>query len=47
MRARHALGDANGIRILLGALTKALADLDTTPQKATTDLADQLRTNLQ
>ncbi|MCW3819504.1 bacterial transcriptional activator domain-containing protein [Micromonospora sp. DR5-3] len=31
MRARHALGDADGIRTLLRALTKALTDLDAEP----------------
>ncbi|MER7475418.1 transcriptional regulator [Micromonospora sp. NPDC000018] len=46
MRARHALGDADGIRTLLRALTKALADLDAEPQEATVTLASQLRSNL-
>jgi DNA-binding SARP family transcriptional activator len=42
MRARHALGDAAGIRTLLRALTKALADLDAEPQGETIALATQL-----
>ncbi|WP_247663854.1 transcriptional regulator [Micromonospora sp. U21] len=43
MRARHALGDADGIRTLLSALTKALADLDAEPHEDTIALATQLR----
>ncbi|MFI7648261.1 hypothetical protein ACIBTZ_19580 [Micromonospora sp. NPDC049460] len=35
-----------GIRTLLRALTKALADLDVEPQEATSTLASQLRSNL-
>ncbi|MFI9641414.1 BTAD domain-containing putative transcriptional regulator [Micromonospora sp. NPDC051925] len=46
MHARHALGDADGIRTLLRALTKALADLDAEPQEDTITLATQLRTSL-
>jgi DNA-binding SARP family transcriptional activator len=46
MHARHALGDADGIRTLLRALTKALADLDAEPQQDTITLATQLRTSL-
>ncbi|WP_441182008.1 transcriptional regulator [Micromonospora sp. BQ11] len=46
MQARHALGDTDGIRALLRALTKALADLDAEPQEATITLAHQLRNNL-
>ncbi|WP_231934680.1 LysM peptidoglycan-binding domain-containing protein [Micromonospora viridifaciens] len=42
MHARHALGDADGIRTLLRALTKALADLDAEPQDETIALATQL-----
>ncbi|MFD2768099.1 hypothetical protein [Micromonospora eburnea] len=45
MRARHALGDADGIRILLRALTRALADLDAEPQEATITLANQVRSS--
>ncbi|MEV4544676.1 transcriptional regulator [Micromonospora echinaurantiaca] len=45
MRVRHTLGDADGIRTLLRALTKALADLDAQPQEATITLASQLRSN--
>ncbi|MEU9742549.1 transcriptional regulator [Micromonospora chersina] len=41
MHARHALGDADGIRTLLRALTKALADLDAEPQSETIALAAQ------
>lgn len=47
MHARHALRDADGIRALLRALAKALADLDTEPAEATTDLAAKLRTGLE
>ncbi|MFF0177260.1 transcriptional regulator [Micromonospora profundi] len=43
MHARHALGDADGIRTLLRALTKALADLDAEPHDDTIALATQLR----
>jgi DNA-binding SARP family transcriptional activator len=46
MHARHALGDADGIRTLLRALTKALADLDAEPGDNTIELAHQLRTSL-
>ncbi|WBB69202.1 transcriptional regulator [Micromonospora sp. WMMD812] len=46
MHARHALGDADGIRSLLRALTKTLADLDAEPQDATITLANQLRSSL-
>lgn len=46
MHARHALGDADGIRTLLRALTKALADLDAEPQDDTITLATQLRNSL-
>jgi DNA-binding SARP family transcriptional activator len=46
MHARHALGDANGIRILLRALTKALSDLDAEPDHETIELATKLRNNL-
>jgi DNA-binding SARP family transcriptional activator len=41
MHARHALGDADGIRALLRALTRALADLDAEPQGETIALAAQ------
>jgi len=47
MHARHALGDADGIRALLRALTKALADLDAEPAQATTELAAKLRASLE
>ena len=46
MHARHRLGDADGIRALLRALTKALADLDAEPDDTTTELAATLRTSL-
>lgn len=46
MHARNALGDADGIRTLLRALTKALADLDAEPQEDTIALATQLRNSL-
>ncbi|MBV1854601.1 LysM peptidoglycan-binding domain-containing protein [Catellatospora tritici] len=47
MHARHAVGDADGIRTLLRALTKALADLDAEPQDETRALAAKLRTSLE
>lgn len=43
MHARHALGDADGIRTLLRGLTKALADLDAEPHQDTITVAQQLR----
>jgi DNA-binding SARP family transcriptional activator len=46
MHARHALGDADGIRALLRALTKALSDLDAEPTETTVELAAELRTSL-
>ncbi|MFI6263289.1 transcriptional regulator [Micromonospora sp. NPDC051006] len=46
MHARHALSDADGIRTLLRALTKALADLDAEPQETTITLANRLRGSL-
>ncbi|WFE48892.1 LysM peptidoglycan-binding domain-containing protein [Micromonospora sp. WMMD1155] len=45
MHTRHALGDASGIRTLLRALTKALADLDAEPHEDTIALAIQLRSS--
>ena len=47
MHARHALRDADGIRTLLRALTKALADLDAEPAEATAELAGKLRASLE
>jgi len=47
MHARHGLGDADGIRTLLRALTKALADLDAEPHDDTRTLAARLRTSLE
>ncbi|NUS56372.1 MAG: transcriptional regulator, partial [Streptomycetaceae bacterium] len=47
MHARHALGDADGIRTLLRALTKVLSDLDAEPQDETRTLAAKLRTSLE
>nr|MDT0658800.1 LysM peptidoglycan-binding domain-containing protein [Micromonospora sp. DSM 115978] len=47
MHARHAVGDADGIRVLLRALTKALADLDAEPAETTIELAAKLRTSLE
>jgi DNA-binding SARP family transcriptional activator len=47
MHARHALGDADGIRALLRAATKALSDLDAEPDDATVELAVHLRTSLE
>ncbi|GIE89727.1 LysM peptidoglycan-binding domain-containing protein [Actinoplanes regularis] len=46
MHARHALADAAGIRTLLRAVTKALADLDAEPREDTIELANKLRTSL-
>ncbi|BCY07342.1 hypothetical protein L3i22_024300 [Actinoplanes sp. L3-i22] len=46
MHARHALRDADGIRTLLRALTKALADLDAEPREDTIELSHKLRTSL-
>jgi hypothetical protein len=46
IHARHALADADGIRTLLRALTKALADLDTEPREDTIELANKLRISL-
>jgi DNA-binding SARP family transcriptional activator len=46
MHARHAIGDADGIRILLRALTKALSDLDAEPDQETVELATKLRNHL-
>lgn len=45
MHARHALGDRDGIRALLHALTVALADLDAEPDDDTRTLAARLRSN--
>ncbi|MGW4294294.1 transcriptional regulator [Micromonospora chersina] len=42
MHARHTLGDADGIRTLLRALTKALTDLDAEPEEETIALATRL-----
>ncbi|WP_238454855.1 hypothetical protein [Micromonospora sp. ATA51] len=46
MHARQALADADGIRTLLRALTKALADLDAKPQGETIALATQIGDSL-
>ena len=43
MHTRHALGDRDGIRALLNALTVALADLDVVPDEDTVELAQRLR----
>ncbi|BEL06166.1 hypothetical protein Q0Z83_043570 [Actinoplanes sichuanensis] len=42
MRARHALGDHDGVRALLQALTTVLIDLDTEPTSETVRLARSL-----
>jgi len=47
MHARHALHDADGIRALLRAITKALSDLDAEPDDTTVELAAQLRASLE
>jgi hypothetical protein len=47
MHARHALRDADGIRVLLRALTMALADLDAEPAEITVELAAKLRTSIE
>jgi DNA-binding SARP family transcriptional activator len=43
MRARHRIGDRDGIRALLQALAITMADLDTEPNETTIDLARRLR----
>jgi DNA-binding SARP family transcriptional activator len=43
MRAHHRLGDREGVRALLHALTVALADLDAEPEEDTIELARLLR----
>ncbi len=43
MYARHALADPDGIRTLLRALTKKLADLDAEPHEDTINLVQQLQ----
>jgi DNA-binding SARP family transcriptional activator len=47
MHTRHALGDHDGIRNLLRALTRALADIGAEPSDSTVELADQLRASLE
>jgi DNA-binding SARP family transcriptional activator len=47
MHTRHALGDHDGIRNLLRALTRALADLGAEPSDNTLKLAAQLRASLE
>jgi hypothetical protein len=47
MHTRHALSDHDGIRNLLRALTRALADLGTEPADDTIELAGQLRASLE
>ncbi len=47
MHARHAIGDADGIRTLMRAITKALSDLDAEPDDTTVELAAQLRASLE
>ena len=44
MHLRHDLGDPDGIRALLHALTVAMADLDAEPEEDTLQLAQGLRT---
>ncbi|MER7996601.1 transcriptional regulator [Micromonospora chalcea] len=46
IHARHALGDADGIRTLLRALTRVLADLDAQPSEETIALAARLGAEL-
>ncbi|WP_262013673.1 LysM peptidoglycan-binding domain-containing protein [Micromonospora sp. Mcm103] len=46
IHARHALGDADGIRTLLRALTRVLADLDAEPSEDTIALAARLGAEL-
>jgi DNA-binding SARP family transcriptional activator len=47
MHTRHALGDHDGIRNLLRALTRALANLGAEPSDNTVELADQLRASFE
>jgi nucleoid-associated protein YgaU/DNA-binding SARP family transcriptional activator len=42
MQARHRLGDTDGIRALLRALTVALVDLESQPDQATVEVANRL-----
>jgi two-component SAPR family response regulator len=46
MHARHALRDADGLRVVMRALTKALADIDAEPSEETNALYQRLRASL-
>jgi len=46
LHARHALRDADGLRIVMRALTKAMADVDAEPSEETTTLYHRLATGL-
>ncbi len=43
MHAHHRIGDREGVRALLRALTIALADLDAEPEERTVELAHRMR----
>ena len=43
MRARHALNDAESVNTLLATLTRALAEIDASPDPETTHLAHRLQ----
>jgi DNA-binding SARP family transcriptional activator len=46
LHARHALRDADGLRIIMRALTKALADIDAEPAEETIVVYQRLRASL-
>jgi hypothetical protein len=46
MHARHALRDSEGLRVIMRALTKALADIDAEPSEDTSALYQRLRASL-
>ncbi len=46
MHARHALRDADGLRIIMRTLTKAMASIDAEPSEETTALYHRLATSL-
>ena len=46
LHARHALRDSEGLRVIMRALTKALADIDAEPSEDTSALYQRLRASL-